>query len=259
MKTFKFALILVVSLVICISNVYAIDFGINKTIWDNKSTSGWYGSQEDNEVEPGMIANQNWDLEGFFLKNNNLTIVAGFDLKDGYTYNSKTYTSGDIFIDSNGGAQYGDFSGSPLPTYGYEYVLDMNYVTKTYTVYLLNSNPILLTVNEPLNVPDSNPYKFVSGGTVVAGYQDVAFSYFDNLTNADTGLQGYSGNNYHNALTVNIGFLPGGTTFTSHFTITCGNDNLMGQGTTVVPEPATLLLLGLSLVGIGVFSRKLRK
>jgi uncharacterized protein (DUF111 family) len=36
----------------------------------------------------------------------------------------------------------------------------------------------------------------------------------------------------------------------------CGNDNLMGHGTTPVPEPATMLLLGVGVMGLGVLSRK---
>jgi hypothetical protein len=38
----------------------------------------------------------------------------------------------------------------------------------------------------------------------------------------------------------------------AHFTQKCGNDNLVGA----VPEPATILLSGMGLLGMGVFLRR---
>ena len=261
MKTLKFVLILAVSVILCIPNVYAYNFGTDITISDarNEGGSGWHGTQEDNEVEPGMQHGQVWDLERFFLNGNKLSIVAGFDLMGGYG----GYASGDIFIDTNNDAQYGNsYLGYPnhTNTFGYEYVLDMDYSSYTYSVYLLSGASIDDGGLDPnTNHPASAPYRRGSGGTAVAGYQDVTFGHgnFNPGTDVYTGLL-LSSTDAHNALTVDIGFLPGGTDFTSHFTIGCGNDNLMGQGTTAVPEPATLLLLGLGLVGLGV-ARKFKK
>ena len=41
-----------------------------------------------------MVAEQKWDLEGFFLQGTTLTMIGGFDFLNG----ESNYTSGDIFI-----------------------------------------------------------------------------------------------------------------------------------------------------------------
>jgi hypothetical protein len=263
MKTLKLILIVIASLLVCISNAYANPFGTDITINDdrNRNDNAWYnksGNTDDQEVEPGMQTGQHWDLEGFALNGNKLTAVAGFNLKEGYLYSDgKTYHSGDIFIDI-----LGDGTGVSYNGQTYEYVLDIDYPTFKYDVYLLTTingftaDPGYITANHN---ELSEPYRRSSGGTLVYSNQSITFfGYPTALTDAQSGYSGYSGNNDHYAMTVDLGFLPGGTTFVSHLTIECGNDNLMGRGT-AVPEPTTLLLLGLGLAGLGVSSRKFKK
>jgi hypothetical protein len=47
-------------------------------------------------------------------------------------------------------------------------------------------------------------------------------------------------------------FDTGNTSFLSHFTYECGNDLMIGQ----VPEPATILLSSLGLLGMAAFLRR---
>lgn len=268
----SFKISFVASALLAVSTAFASPFGTNITISDNNYTgTGWYSNREDQETEanPGTITNQSWDLEGMFLGSQTLTLVGGYDFKNGVTYNKKTYRSGDIFIDINGDAKYGQAmngasgtgGAAVANTFGWDYVLDLNFTTMTYNIISLTAQSMVLRGTD---VASSNPWTYYSGGTTVA--TGLAMTYTAGLTNAYTGFQGDTTNtttwsthtnDQHYSLAVNIGFLAGKDA-TFHYTMECGNDNLMGRAH--VPDAgSTSLMLGLSLLGFFGLRRKLAK
>jgi hypothetical protein len=235
---------------------YALSLGTNVTIPDGVSSgSGWYGNQEDNEVEPGNVTSQTWDLEGFYLNGSKLTIVGGYNFVHGVTADGKTYKSGDIFIDTNGDAVYGNAVPRSIQVangvttisstyYRYEYALDLDFAMMTYAVYGIDNGDTLLSVYFDQN-DRSNPWRYQSGGSFISSgvIGSGVLSAADVLT---YGLKGDAGNTVHYYITLDLSFL-GGKDFISHFTMECGNDDLMGQGHVKVPEPESLLLLAFGM------------
>jgi hypothetical protein len=247
-RAFRWMLVGIGAFMLAEGAAFALTLGDNITISDGVFTgTGWYSNREDQEVEPNNVTGQVWDLEGFFLDDEMLSVVGGFNFAAG----QDGWDAGDVFLDITGDARYGtantgtggdqSYPAIINNTFGYDYVLDINWGAGTYDVYALDAGS---TVRVYYNQNDeSNPWRYNSGGELL--YDDVSFSYLTGLSNADVGgLLGGS----HNVAAFDLSFLDPGE-FTSHLTVECGNDNLMGQGV-IVPEPATasLLVLGLAFM-----------
>jgi hypothetical protein len=237
---------------------YAVTLGQDITIPDEgySAPSGWYGQQEDQEVEPQTITGQIWDLEGTFLDTGtgDLSLVGGYDFVNGIP--NRRVAAGDLFIDVTGDAQYGMLAHAPAnynpyqivsDTFGYDFAIDLDFSTLTYVVYDIRGaggNLQLICDSEQLN-DAANPWRYLSGGEAIA---DGVIGYQTGLSDADVGFLG----GLHNVATVNVAWIvpyfDPSIGFTSHFTMECGNDNLMGHFD-AIPEPATLSLLGLGLLG----------
>jgi hypothetical protein len=238
---------------------------VNITVYDGTEDSTHIGvnqGREDEETEPGMIVDQVWDLEGFFLDGSTLSMIGGFDFNNGVP-GYANYTSGDIFIDIDGA--YGSSASSFSPSngfhtvssnFGYEYVLDLNFSSMTYDVLKLDSDDATTTVWYELNQednPGSNPWKYNDGGTAIGSG---SFMYTAGLSDLATG---FSGGTHYSLSGFDLSFLAGYEYFNAHFTMGCGNDNLMGHANAPVPEPATMILFGTGIAGLAGSRLRRRK
>jgi len=221
----------------------------------------------------GTLPYQEWDLEGFFLDSARryLSMVGGFNFATGTTYGGHAYTSGDIFLDTNGDAEWGNavaasIDPQPWPhefphnivnnsRVKWDYAIRLNFgTTNTYTVWELTSTTRFLDTTD---IATSNPWR-VEDGQGLTERGSGTFQFETGLSDSAVGFSdwGKAGNTNHSRVSgIDLTFLPVDEhVFTSHFTMECGNDNLMGHAD--VPEPVTLVLLGIGLVGVGVKARK---
>jgi len=255
--------------------------------------SAWHGPFEDQEVEPPDAKGQIWDLEGFFMNGNDLSLVGGFDFENGKQdpWRSGTdnlYTSGDIFIGEAGSVLYGAPAGPATTGYntmdnvfGYEWAVDLDFENSEYHVFSLDKETDVITAYFKENRP-SNPFQLASNDPSDAVFSGT-FDYISGLTDAEIVTMGdnsaflsdpdnanyYSAYNNnpseyysqtHNVITgIDLGFLPDGYEFLAHFTMGCGNDNIIGVSQ--VPEPGSLSLLsmGLFFLAGSLYLRKRKK
>lgn len=277
--------------------VSAGNYGTDITIFDgDRTTQGIAAPYEDNETEPGMVQSQEWDLEGIFLHGNTLTMIGGFDFINGVPgfgpNNAKDFTSGDLFFSTD--ATYGrPLSGTmyvvnaigsttttvydPLDngngqknvtsSFGYEYVLDIDWAALTFSIVKLDADDATTTVYYHLNEdgsPSSNPWKYFANGEIlgqgtVTNLGMVTDSGFAGMREENKLSNPYIDTHYGVSFDLSSFFsVTGlqGSDFYAHFTMGCGNDNLMGHGTAPVPEPTTLLLLGSGMAMLGALTRR---
>ena len=291
----KVNITLVIAIAFTLTFSAGVAYAENITIDDNMNNSYWgytgHGvAGEDNEVSAGSTTGQEWDLEAVIFTNSTLTLIGGWK----FSGTRNGWASGDLFLaftDANSSETpiYGKAAAQikETPTYdgignngkiynenyGYDFVLHLgNAVTVDgvtsidYDAYNIESENglVLSDVGYAIN-RGANPFKYVRGGQEVEDLSGTAtqtrYSTDSALWSAysETANSVYGGTHY--ALTFagldlsSFGLEAGEYYLWTHFTMGCGNDNLMGKTPfeitppNNVPEPASIMLLLLGVAG----------
>lgn len=205
-------------------------YAVNITTYDGSSSAptGWYGTQENQETEPGTLTSQLWDMESFDLNGSQLKMTGGYNFTSPSGYGG--FAPGDIFFDVNGG--------------GYDFVATVSSAGPTYNVYTLPANTFSVYFAQNAI---SNPWKYKNGGSLTQSSLPVSYGTFSDFE----GL--------HYTATLDISWLTNGLsngdTVTIHNTMECGNDNLIGRFTHQVPDNGNSFAM-MGLVGIMIVTAK---
>ncbi len=226
---------------------------------------------EDGETEPGMVNSQAWDLEAFFTHGtSNLGMISGYNFQTGKMGNGHQFNAGDIFISTDSSFIAGDATRGSNgfdevaagTTFGYEFVIDVNWdsieedggaLMGQYSVYAVGSGDQVMLPFYGQNY-GSGPFEFLANDGSQSLFEGM-FTFEEGLSNADVDNL-YAGGNHYAAYGFDLSFL-GDTDFWVSNTMGCGNDHLLGKSAaTAVPEPASIALLSLGLLGLGVLRRR---
>lgn len=197
--------------------------------------TGWYSQfYENNEVEIGNFPSQLWDMEKFVINENSrqLMMIWGYNFTDPQGIDGMR--PGDLFINIG----YDNV---------YDYVAVANFENSTYSLYTLgNVYNVYYGQNN-----SSNPWKYKDGGFLVGDGLSVEYlSFID-----------YEGIHYVALFDVNwiYEIINSGELIKFHYTMECGNDNLLGQYIISIPEMMTtnIVCVLLCMIGFNILKKYL--
>ncbi|AFV00054.1 PEP-CTERM sorting domain-containing protein [Simiduia agarivorans] len=230
------------------------------SFWD---TDGWTQMSQtaghgDGIVGPGG-GGQAFDVEFLFYKFDSATntlsvgLQTGFDIIDGHHYTGgRDYYNGDLALSFDGDKST------------YEYAVDFGNLTKGYYGTNLGTDAAgLYSVsswsNEVYNGhAAAHPFAMASGTFLTAGSMTEG-SGWGFAAGPHDGAVGSNKKSYFNTFSFNLGALGlSGSVLNmdAHWTMSCGNDFLDATADITVPEPGSIALLGLGLIGLVACRRR---
>ena len=261
----------------CLIAPGAMALGADITIWDGQhdgTSDPWWDDpgvvhRENNETEPGTVTDDTWDLEGFFFDFDIPTRQATLELVGTYDFAGQgpnvddqrgPYDPGDLFIIDEF-IPDGSFFSSALG--GINWFLDIDWVTagSGFVNYRIFEVTGATTFTVPTVVPESTPWR-ASGGEFLGNGQAILSTIAGDgtrlsLENGDAGIHNVVSFDW-DRIANRIG-LTEGDAFTTHWTMSCGNDVVYGSTTQPfvppIPEPASMALLGMGILGIAMRRR----
>jgi hypothetical protein len=232
---------------LCFSVAMSLSLPLNAGMLSFWTADGWDLLDAEDGVGSGGYVGPGWggqafDAEYLFYKRegNQLSIglQTGFDILSGaQVYGGHTYYAGDLALGFNGGS--------------YDYAVDFGLVTRDIhgaNVGLGSGDQDAAGLyavsdwNNELSFPVSAPFG-MDAGSFISGI---------------SGSSGAGGDSYYRIATIDLSSLGFDvTSFSAHWTMSCGNDVV--EGSASVPEPSALLLMAGGLIGLfGGMRRRLR-
>ena len=251
----KVFLLTVIMSMLAISSSFAFSWGMydfgddafdHNNNWSPIDYSQFYGSMDPNVPSPGNLGEtgEKFDLEGMHFamegSNAHVALTNSFGLSAYSTAWKQNYDLGDIFFSFDNSNKMYAISMEDFGLYEVTGYQGLENISGSY----YNNDYVRNAVGA---------YKMTSGVKLA---DDIGMMSFWEDLEADP-MYGGSGDTYVFEFAFDMSQLSdfnGAGSISFHNTLGCGND-LIDEKFSVVPEPTTMLLLGMGMLGMGVYRR----